>query len=285
MDRDDAVLPIVRITGAVIAIALVIAVIILYGLPGQTDRHWSWTINPELTAMFMAAGYASGAYFFVRVLIGNSWRSVCLGFLPITAFTSFLLIATILHWGNFNHGHISFWLWIGLYAVTPFFVPFLWYLNRNRDPGHLPGELELPAAVRGFTGAAGALLITLALVMLISPSTVIDDWLWPLSELTARVIAAYIALTGGLLVNMAVDARWTASKVMVETFMVGTVLMFIAIIRDWGSLDPSQAVRWGYLISVGVGLVLLLALYSAMESRARRDTPAPVREEPAEPAG
>ena len=40
-------------------------------------------------------------------------------------------LATLLHWDRFNHGHISFWLWAVVYAITPFLVLFVWILMAN----------------------------------------------------------------------------------------------------------------------------------------------------------
>jgi hypothetical protein len=281
MERDDSILLSTRIVAAIIVPVLVLAVIMLYFLPGDTDRHWAWTISPELTAMYMGAGYASGAYFFGRVFFSRSWSSVGLGFLPITTFTIFMFLATVLHWSRFEHSHVSFWIWTFLYVVTPVLVPALWVMNRRTDPGRKEGKLRIPLPARGVLAIAGAALMALALVMMISPSTVMDDWLWPLSELTARVVAAFIILTGGLLVGMALDSRWSAARIMVETFVLGTALMLIAIVRDWGSLDPSEAVRWGYFTSVLTGLILLAGFYGWMESQARKTEPVAAESEPA----
>jgi hypothetical protein len=269
LPRDDRILPITKIISAIIAPVLVLAVVLLYFLPGDTDRHWAWTIRPELTAMFMGAGYASGAYYFTRAVFGSSWRAVGVGLVPITGFTIFMLLATVLHWDRFDHGHVAFWLWTFLYVVTPVIVPALWLTNRRTDPGPVAGELRTPVAIRAVLAAAGFLLVVLAIVMMVAPSVVIEDWLWPLSELTARVVAAFILLTGGLLLMVGNDGRWTASRIHIETFLIGTVLMVIAIVRDWGSLQDNEVVRWGYLLSVIVAGGLLLGLYLWMETRGR----------------
>lgn len=269
--RDDAVLPVVRLVAAVIVIVLVLAVIVLFGMPGETERFWAWTISPAMTALLMGAGYAAGAYFFTRVLFTRSWRSVTLGFLPITAFTTLLLLATLIHWDRFNHGHVAFWSWAFLYAVTPFLVPGLWLANRRTDPGRQVDDLLIPSRLRGVLTVMGALIVALALVMFVSPVTVMDGWPWQLSALTARTVSAYLALTGATLVLIALDARWRAAKVLVESLVIGSALIVIGIIRAWDTLDPSEQVRWLYLVSMVLGLALLLALHRSMESRSRTE--------------
>jgi hypothetical protein len=221
VERDDSILPATRITAAIIIVVLVATVIILYGLPGETERMWAWTITPDMTALYMGAGYAAGAYFFARVFASRSWRSVTLGFLPITSFTVFMLLATILHWDRFNHSHAAFFGWTLLYAVTPVLVPALWHANRRKDPGRVPGELIIPPAARGLLAIAGGLIAVLAVGMMVAPGTVSDSWPWQLTHLTARVCAAYLILTGGSLVFIALDGRWRAAKVLTETWSSG----------------------------------------------------------------
>lgn len=267
MTQEDKVLPLTRIAAAILAPVLALAVVMLYIFAGDTDQHWAWTINPELTAMFMGAGYACGSYYFTRMVFSGSWRAVGLGLIPITGFTIFMFLATVVHWDRFDHGHVAFGTWTFLYIVTPIIVPALYLMNRHEDPGTEPGEVKVPISVRGVLGVAGIALAGLAIVMMVSPTSIIDDWLWQLSELTARVLAAFILLTGGLLFVVAFDGRWRASRVHIETFVLGTVLMSIAIIRDWDSLRDNDAVRWGYLASVILAGVLLTAFYLWMRQR------------------
>ena len=67
----------------------------LYLFPNDTGNWWPWEIRPSMTALIMGAGYIAGAYFFVRVARATRWHRVHLGFLPITAFTTFLGVATL----------------------------------------------------------------------------------------------------------------------------------------------------------------------------------------------
>jgi hypothetical protein len=58
MERDDSIRPVVRAVSLVIVFVLVLAVIVLYFMPAQTERFWAWTISPVMTPMLMGAGYA-----------------------------------------------------------------------------------------------------------------------------------------------------------------------------------------------------------------------------------
>lgn len=104
---DDRILPETRWLAAVIIPFLVVAFVILYFLPHDTDKLFAWTIKPTMTPMMLGAAYLGGIYFFTRVIAAKQWHLVKLGFLPVTIFASLLGIATILHWDRFNHSHIS----------------------------------------------------------------------------------------------------------------------------------------------------------------------------------
>jgi hypothetical protein len=142
MVRDDRILPETRWLAALIIPFLVVAFIILYFWPHDTDKLFAWTIKPSMTPMMLAAAYLGGIYFFTRALLAKQWHLVKLGFLPVTAFASLLGIATILHWNRFNHSHISFYTWATLYFTTPFLVFAVWLRNRRTDRGTVePSEL------------------------------------------------------------------------------------------------------------------------------------------------
>ena len=99
-----------------------------------------------------------------------------LGFLPITAFTAFLGVATFVYWDRFDHDHVAFWLWTGLYVTTPLLVPLAWLRNRRTDPGTLESADDhyLPQGVRSVLKAAGLLQFAIAAALLMSPSTMVE---------------------------------------------------------------------------------------------------------------
>jgi hypothetical protein len=119
---DDAVLPVTRWLAIFIIPFLVVAATLLYTWPGNTDKTFAWTIKPSMTPMMLASAYMGGIYFFVQVVRARKWHTIKVGFLPVIAFASLLGVATVLHWDRFNHSHISFFAWAGLYFTTPFLV-------------------------------------------------------------------------------------------------------------------------------------------------------------------
>ncbi|HEX2063228.1 MAG TPA: hypothetical protein VHE80_02270, partial [Acidimicrobiales bacterium] len=78
----------------------------------------------------------------------------------------------------------------------------------------------------------------------------------------------FVAFPAVTLACFAVEDRWSAFRIPVETAMAGAVLITIGVVRAWDDLDPSSSVRWSYLAALVVGLGLLVALYTGMERRA-----------------
>jgi hypothetical protein len=100
-----------------------------------------------MTAMYMGAGYLGGSWLFINAIFGVRWHRIAGGFLPITTFTWFMMLATFLHWDRFSN-NLGFYLWLVLYVVTPFLVPALWNHNRKTDSGEPePNDILIHPAV------------------------------------------------------------------------------------------------------------------------------------------
>ena len=203
---DDRVLTGTRWLAGVVTPVLVVAFFMLYLLPNNSGLLFAWPIKPTMSAMMLGATYLGGAYFFTRALLTRSWRSIRLGLLPVSAFAGILGIATVLHWDKFTHGHVSFWLWALLYFTLPFLIPLVWLRNQQAAPGGgAQREPHFPRLLRLALGVLGAVLAAVSLLLLLFPQALIPSWPWPLSPLTARVLAAEFMLPG--LVGLGVARR------------------------------------------------------------------------------
>jgi len=271
---DDHILAFTRVVAAIVVAILFTAWFALYLHPGETDHRFAWTISSRMTAMLMGAGYGSAILFYVRVLLGRRWHRVALGFIPTTVFTWLLLAATLLHWDKFRHGSLPFMLWVWIYAITPILVPAVWFLNHPRDPGTPEYEDTLLARpIRAVLVAVGVLLLVVAGTLFLRPSALIPSWPWPLTPLTARAVAGFVALPAVAWVAIAVDGRWSAARVAVQTVALGVVLLIGAVTRAWSEFDHSSLLS--YLYAAGLagtlfGLVVLYAIEERAVARARR---------------
>ena len=269
--RDDRVLRETGALGAFIVPFLLVAFPLLYLFPNDTGNWWAWEIRPSMTALIMGAGYIAGAYFFIRVATATRWHRVHLGFLPITAFTTFLGVATFIYWDRFDHDHVAFWIWTGLYVTTPFLVPLAWVRNRATDPGTLESaDRYVPQRARTVLKVAGVAQFSIAVVLLASPSTMIDIWPWPLDSLGAATLGAWFALPGVTALMMGFDGRWSAIRITLESQLIGLALILLATARAWGQFDKSNALTYVFASGIVLLFIGLAALWISMGRAVRR---------------
>ena len=275
--RDDRVFFATRWVALVVFVILVPAVVVLWGVPGRTEDLWVWGIKPELMAVFLGAGYGAGAYFFWRTFRAERWHPSSPGVLGASVFAGLMLIATIIHWDRFNHGDgpaiaaVAFYGWTIVYILSPFAVFGLWWRNRTTDsgaPAARDAVVPRAALVAARVFAAGALVG--GLLVFLVPRVAIEIWPWTLTPLTARVLASFTVQVGVGALMLSLDSRWSAWRLLVQTFFVATALLLVGAIRAFDEFDETNPVTWLYLGGlVGTAFALGL-LYRRMESAARR---------------
>jgi hypothetical protein len=263
--RDDRIFPITRIVLAAVDLVLVMAFVILYLFPQTTRTSFAWEIKPPIMAVFMGAGYLSGAYMFLFAIFGRLWHRVQISLLPVTAFAASMLLVTLLHYDRFIHSNFAFMAWLVIYIITPFLVPWLWYHNRVTDPGTLEAhDREVPKWVRQIAGVIGILTLLFWLVSFINPPWLIAIWPWKLTPLTARTVCSWGALTAVLGLVLSREIRWSAWRYSMQAIALGQVLMVI------GSIVHRQDFNHGsllnpYFIATVLMLIAVIALSVGME--------------------
>jgi hypothetical protein len=275
--RDGRILPATHWASLVVFVILVPALVILWGLPDRTADAWAWTIKPDLTPIFLGAGYGAGAYFFLRTFLGKQFHPSAAGIFGAAFFATLMLIATLIHWDRFNHGDapaigaIVFYGWVTVYIVSPPIVLALWWFNRRTDSGvPAPGEAIVPMWVRRIAQVVAAVLLVVGAVFYLSPATAIDIWPWMLTPLTARVMASFTAEVGMAALLISLDPRWSAWKLIVQTFFVATALLLVGAARAWDDFDTGNVLTYGYIAClIGCDIALLL-LYRSMALQERR---------------
>jgi len=263
--RDDRVLPEVRAVAVFVIFILILAVIVLYFMPDTTDTNFAWTIKPTLTAMAMGAGYIMGIYFFARVTFLKRWHYATVGYLPITMFTIWMLLATLLHLDRFNQSAFAFYFWLVIYIITPILVPFLWFRNRVTDPGLTANEFQVPIIARRIAGVIGVAFTLFFILCFLFPDVLIGIFPWKLTPLTARVIAGWLSFPGIGGLMLAREPRWSSWRLVIEAAYVGIVFFLLAVPRAWNDLVQGNPLTWVLLIALLGSLILVPALYLFME--------------------
>ncbi len=268
--RDDRVLLLTRFVAALVILILILAVLALYLNPDQTAQNFAWTIQPRMTAMAMGAGYLMGAYFFARVLTASHWHRVAAGFLAITAFTIGMALATILHLDRFHQGQWNAILWEVVYALTPFLVPFIWFLNQRTEPGTPEvNDVTVPRLLRQAVAITGIVMLLASLLVFVQPQFAISIWPWSLTPLTARVLAGWLLLPGIGGIYLLRESRWSGWRILVESVIVASAFMLIATVIAWSDWQPSNPFTLLLAAGIVAALLFMPALYLFFERRRR----------------
>lgn len=271
MNKDDRILPVSRVVSLTVLPFLWLAFLILYFYPELSGERFAWAIQPPMTALYMAAGYLGGSWLFVNTLLGKRWHRVQAGFLPITVFTWFMMLATFLHWDRFSHGRLGFTLWLILYVVTPFLVPAVWHYNRKMHSDEPEqNDVLIPPGIRWVLRLIALAALLFAVIGFIRPDFASQTWPWMLTPLTARVICGWIALLGVGALTMSNEPRWSGWKVPLESIVIWHVLVLLAAFMNPADFKTGL-VNW-YTISIGVMLIGIFFFYPLMQRRRRNLT-------------
>jgi hypothetical protein len=254
---------------------LVPAVIVLWGTPADTADLWAWTIAPDMTPIFIGSGYAAGAYFFWRTFTAERWHPSSAGVFSAAVFAGLMLVATLISWEKFNHGEApflaatAFYGWTVVYIVSPFAVMWVWLRNHATDPRRpRAGDAAVPESVRVGARLFGCGALIAAGVAFLAPSVAIDLWPWDLTPLTARVLASFTAQVGCGALLLSRDERWSAWRLLVQTFFVATGFLLVGALRARDDFNGEIA-TWLYVGGLVGAAAGLLVLYRRLEARGR----------------
>ncbi len=269
--KNDTVFPLTRIIAVIIVPFLLLAFYILYLHPETSGERFAWEIKPAMMAIFMGAGYIAGAYFFLNVVVSHTWHRVAIIFPAITAFTTSMLLATIIHWERFDIRHLPFLTWLILYIISPFLVSGLWFYNRQTDPiTPQPGDIIVPNMIRLAVRVIGAILALITIAGFLAPNLLIQIWPWELTPLTARITSGWISLLGFGTMYVAAEQRWSSWYIALETIGIWEILILI------GGFIHAQDLKTGWLnwlfVFILLQLISLIILYFNMETRRRKTT-------------
>jgi len=210
----DRIYPFTKFVAALLGAVVLFAFIVLYFFPTQTKQLFAWPIAPPMTAMFIGASYVNGVIFFAAVLLGNKWHRVWAPHIGVFAFATLLLIATILHWDRFTHGHPVFYIWVFIYVVAPILTPIALFTN-SREDRHLPDDRDavVPSTLRVIWLIPGILFLIAALYAFVKPTWLIPLWPWKATPLTMRVIVSFYSMLGVAVIVVFREPRWSAWRI------------------------------------------------------------------------
>ena len=167
-----------------------------------------------------------------------------------------------------THSHFTFFLWVVLYALTPVLIPVVWAYNRRTDSGESAvDERSFPYGVRVLGVVLGFVIVLSAVALFAVPAVMIDVWPWAVSPLTARILSGWFALFGVVTFAVALDPRWSAARILIQSEILGFTLVLVGVVRVWDNFDTSNILTWGVVGGMVLYLLAILVLYVGMERR------------------
>jgi hypothetical protein len=239
--------------------------VFLYLAPSLADTDYAWSIKPPVSAAFIGAGFLAGSLVTGLVLGATKrWRS--LQTLPpaLWVLATSLLVATIVHHDKFRFDYPPTWLWVIVYAGVPVAVPILVYRQRRTAESRPAADPAL-RPTRVLSAVFGVVLLAGAIALYAAPVAVGKHWPWLLTPLLGRVVAAWYALFGTMLVTCAVGLRHASEAVLPYATLAAWCVLLLALpLQHSGDVDTSGTAFWLWT----AGMVVLLALAVHALSRA-----------------
>ena len=245
--------PLTRAGIWVLAILAAANGLFLYFLPAQAETHYAWSIKPPVNAAFIGAGFLAGTLATGLVLaFATRWRTFSTLPIALWVLATSLFTATLIHNDRFKFDYPPTWVWTFVYAVVPFAVPYLVMRQRaNADPE--PKADPKLNVVRIASAILGAGILAGAIALFAAPVELGQHWLWPLTPLLARAVAAWYALFGTMLISCALFMRRPADAIIPYATLGcwSVLLLLLPVLHD---TDVSGGGLWYALMAVLVAL-------------------------------
>jgi hypothetical protein len=236
----------------------------LYFLPGLADGHYAWSIKLPVNAAFIGAGFLAGTLATGLVLAtATRWRTFSTLPPALWVLASTLLAATIIHQDRFRWDYPPTWVWALVYGGVPLAVPLL-VARQRRVAEAEPAPDPALRVVRMLSAIVGALLLAGAAALFVAPAELSEHWVWPLTPLLARTVAAWYALFGTMLLSCAVALRRPAEAIIGYATLGAWSLLVLGL----ALLYPDDVTGDGLWIAL---MLVLLGLSGYALSVALRD--------------
>ena len=247
-------------------------------LPG-TGVYFAWPVVPELTAMFLGAGFILRSYFGYHLWRDRYWYTVRWSMNGDFAFLGVLFVTTWWHIKEMNwdlqgvspglriFSLVIVHVWVLAYTFEPLTV-FLLHPREGEAYAPVPTELsqgELQntlkyalAAIFFFGAAFWALLF-------FTPEFANTRWPWELNAFDARIMSAWFAGSSVWAITMYFMKDWAEVKVGVRAilfFILGLLGVWVFASPRYELNHTAIAARQGLVYGLALGVMAAWLLYA-----------------------
>jgi hypothetical protein len=264
----------------------------------QYGKYFAWPVVPELTAMFLGAGFLLRSYFGYHLWRDKYWYTLRWSMNGDFVFLGVLFVSTWWHINEMNwhlegvsdglriFALVVVHVWILAYTFEPLTV----FLLHPRDPeanASVPAELSEGEILPPMKNALGAIFFLGAAfwaVLFFSPDFANTRWPWELNPFDSRIMSAWFAGSSVWAVTMYFMKDWAEIKVGVRAlllFVLGLlgVWIFASARYELNSTSIAHRQAITYVISLAIMAGWLLFAYwkqeQALQAKRRQSIPMP----------
>jgi hypothetical protein len=236
----------------------------------DTDRFFSWTIDPPLTAAFMGAAYWAAMVLLAWAARQRSWARARTALPAVFTIAVLLLVATVIHLDRFHHDLFGRF-WEGVYVIV---VPLLVYLvwSQLRQAGSVRhGDRPLPGWLRAILCLQALVMLALGAALFVAPVGAASLWPWDLTPLTGRAIGAFLVGFGAAAGFAVADNDLGRLHGAALAYGVLGALELAAAALHGGDFTSPAAGVAAYVVFCGS--VLAVGIYGAVRNRGSAGQP------------
>jgi len=258
----------------------------------QYGTYFAWPVVPELTAMFMGAGFMLRSYLGYHLWRDKLWYTLRWSMMGDFAFLGTLFITTWWHISEMNW-HIEgvsdglrifslviAHLWVLAYTFEPLTI-FLIHPRDKEAQDPIPAELsegEIQPIMKNALGAIFLLGAAFWAVLFFNPNFANTRWPWELNPFDSRIMSAWFAGSSIWAVTMYFMKDWAEIKIGVRAllfFILGLLGVWIIASPRYELNHTEIASRQGvaYGISLVVMAVWVLFAYWKQEQARKKIAP------------
>ncbi len=253
----------------------------------EKGKYFAWPVVPELTAMFLGAGFILRSYFGYHLWRDKYWYTVRWSLLGDYAFLAVLFVTTWWHIEEMNwhlqgvssgvriFSLVIVHIWVLAYTFEPLTV----YLLHPRDTeanapvpdslseGELLPPLKSALVAMFYIGAA------LWAMLFFAPEFANTRWPWELNPFDSRIMSAWFAGVAVWSITMYFMKDWAEVKIGVRAilfFLFGLLVVWVVGAFRYGYQHTQIAGRQALVYVLALFVILVWLSYSYVRQEQAR---------------
>lgn len=246
-----------RLFTVVEMIVLAVAGFSLLFLPGWAHRVWPWELTPFNTR-FLGCIYLASLVSIASLVVIARWAPARLVAPMILAFTTTILVVSIVNTGRFEDRLSTIGWWI-IFIITPLMSAYFLWRYRRMPPALASGTSRVLSSILALeslaTGIYGALLVA-------APAWLTSFWPWSIDAFHGRLYSAVfltIALGSYLVLRRAAPNELATLGATQVTLGLSAIAGLVIVDADVQKVDWTAAGTWVWI--AGFAMLALAGIW------------------------